>query len=273
MNSFLKKIINKESVNPYSNVLRSSRHTLQKIHWDLSRDAFVSRSNLNFIKNRFAGEKAIIMCNGPSLLKVNFDLLLNAKVYTIGLNKINLLFDKTDFRPNAIVAVNPYVIEQNKDYYMNSSIPLYLDQKAARRFSISATKNRSLLFSSGGYPGFSGDIRYSVCQGATVTFVAMQLAYFMGFKQVALVGCDHNFATKGPDHKLVSAENEDPNHFDPKYFAGGVPWQLPSIAESEVSYIRAKRFFEYDNRMIYNCTVGGKLEVFPRLTLERFLSL
>ena len=239
----------------------------------MSRDAFVSRSNLDNIKDSYAGKKAIILCNGPSLLKVNFDLLSNAKIYTIGLNKINLLFDKTDFRPNAIVAVNRYVIEQNKDYYMNSSIPLYLDQKAARSFAISASKNRSLLYSSDRYPGFSEDIRYTVCQGSTVTFVAMQLAYFMGFKQVALVGCDHSFATKGPDHKLVSAANEDPDHFDPRYFAGGVPWQLPSIAESEESYMRAKRFFGYDNRMIYNCTVGGRLEVFPRLTVEEFLSL
>lgn len=273
MKNQIRHFVNNYSINPYSNFLKSSFFAAQKVRWDLTRDAAVSRSNLRRIRSRFDRKKVIIICNGPSLLKINFDLLENCGYYTIGLNKINLLFDRTDFRPHAIVAVNPYVIEQNRDYYSSTSIPLYLEQKSARSFGLNATKNRTLLFSSEGFPGFSRDIAYSVAQGATVTYVAMQLAYFMGFTQVALIGCDHNFDTKGPDHKVVIASNKDPNHFDPRYFAGGVPWQLPSISESEESYIRAKRFFGYDNRFIYNCTVGGKLEIFQRITLEEFVSM
>ncbi len=60
----------------------------------------------------------------------------------------------------------------------------------------------------------------------------MQLAFHMGFKEVALVGCDHSFATKGPAYKTVIAGKEDPDHFDPNYFSGGVKWDLPSIAAS-----------------------------------------
>jgi hypothetical protein len=58
----------------------------------------------------------------------------------------------------------------------------------------------------------------------------------MGFTQVALVGFDHNFATKGPDHKLVSAADDDPNHFDFRYFAGGVdvtPFATPVLMRAD----------------------------------------
>ena len=120
---------------------------------------------------------------------------------------------------------------------------------------------------------FSCDPRVSIHQGATVTYVALQIAYYLGFSKVALVGCDHNFATKGPAHKLVVSGETDPNHFDPRYFSGGDLWQLPSIAESEESYLRAKRFYEYDQRIIYNCTFGGKLELYPRISLDNFLSM
>jgi hypothetical protein len=258
-------------INPYWNFLRSFREITRKIVWDSTNNAATSRRNLTRLCNYFFGEKAVILCNGPSLL--SSDLTLLQDVYTIGLNKINLLFERYDFRPSSIVAVNPYVIEQNKAFYSETRIPLFLDRKAALSSGLHATDTRTLLFSSSGYPRFSCDPRYAIDQGSTVTYVAMQLAYFMGFKSVALIGCDHSFITQGTDHQIVTSGAHDPNHFDPRYFSGGLLWQLPSISESEESYLRAKGFYERDQRVIYNCTVGGKLEIYPRISLGEFLAL
>jgi len=93
----------------------------------------------------------------------------------------------------------------------------------------------------------------------------------MGFQEVALVGCDHNFATKGPANKEVTSGDADPNHFDPNYFAGGVKWHLPDLAESEGVYLIARNTFEAAGRKIVNATIGGKLEIFERQSLEHFL--
>jgi hypothetical protein len=111
----------------------------------------------------------------------------------------------------------------------------------------------------------------SVYQGHTVTFVAMQLAIHMGFREVALVGCDHNFATKGATNQLVTSGDTDPNHFDPHYFADGVKWELPDLVQSEVSYLLAGQVVEALGGRIVNCTEGGKLEIFPRMSLSEFL--
>jgi len=104
-----------------------------------------------------------------------------------------------------------------------------------------------------------------------VTFVAMQLAFHMGFREVALVGCDHNFATKGTANAVVEGGEKDPNHFDPNYFAG-VKWQLPDLVQSEIGYMMAGQAFEAAGGRIVNCTEGGKLEIFPRMALAEFLA-
>lgn len=99
----------------------------------------------------------------------------------------------------------------------------------------------------------------------------MQLAFHMGFKEVALAGCDHSFATKGPANKTVIAGEKDSNHFDPNYFASGVKWQLPSLSQSELHYEIAQDTFTRHDRKIVNCTDGGNLEVFTRQPLSEFL--
>jgi hypothetical protein len=93
----------------------------------------------------------------------------------------------------------------------------------------------------------------------------MQLAYFMGFSEVILIGVDHSFTTQGPAHKEVVSEGSDPDHFDPNYFGKGFRWQLPDLAQSEKGYAELKKMFEEDNRRILDATVNGKLNVFPKV--------
>jgi len=254
------------TINPY---LRAVGLILFRILWDIHPYSWVSRKRIKTWKGRFWGQKAVILCNGPSLNRVNFDDLAASGIFTFGLNKINLLFKRSDFRPSVIVAVNPHVIEQNAEFYNKTNIPLFLDSGGKKwvRFN----KNVHFLHSASGSGNFAKDCSISINQGYTVTYVVMQLAFHMGFKKVALVGCDHSFATKGPANKTVIAGEEDPNHFDPNYFAGGVKWQLPDLAMTELHYKVARDTFERNGRKIVNCTEGGRLEVFERKLLEEFL--
>lgn len=255
-----------QTINPYRNAVSLIR---RRIVWDLNLHSWISRSKLEEIRNKYEGEKAIIICNGPSLLKSDLNLVKQSNVFTFGLNKINLLFDQSDFRPSCIVAVNPFVIEQNSLFYNTTSIPLFLDSNALK--FLKPRNNMVFLHTIGGIY-FAQDCSYSVCQGATVTFVAMQLAFHMGFHEVALIGCDHNFKTKGYANQIVSAEDKDPNHFDPNYFANGVNWNLPDLPTSEASYNLAYEVYTSSNRKLLNATEEGKLELLPRIKLEDFIS-
>lgn len=253
------------TLNPY---LTAIRLVVSRLKWDLAPQALRSRRLLRASMNVHQGRKAVILCNGPSLMKADFELLRHSGVYTFGLNKINLLFDKTEFRPNAIVAVNPFVIQQNCAFYNETGIPLFLDSAATT--NVRARENVVYLHSTS-ILRFARDCRISINQGGTVTFVALQLAYHFGFDEVAIVGCDHDFIQKGPANLVVSAGSSDPSHFDPNYFSQGVPWQLPDLVQSEMSYMLARETFAASGRRIVNCTEGGKLEVFPRQDLSDFL--
>ncbi|WP_276091081.1 6-hydroxymethylpterin diphosphokinase MptE-like protein [Pedobacter sp. JY14-1] len=253
-----------EHLNPYGFAYRI---ILDRLKWDLSGLAGDSRRKLKNLRNQYSGQKAVIMCNGPSLNKVDFDSLKN--VFTFGLNKVNLLFDRSDFRPSAIVAVNSHVIDQNRDFYNSTDLPLFLDSKAHK--IIKGRKNVTFLHSAP-IKSFVRDCTISINQGGTVTFVAMELAFHMGFSEVALVGCDHYFSSKGAENSLVSSGNVDENHFDSRYFSGGQLWQLPDLPQSEYSYALARNAFTSHGRKIYNATDGGYLETYDRINLEEFLN-
>jgi hypothetical protein len=102
--------------------------------------------------------------------------------------------------------------------------------------------------------------------------VALQLAFHLGFLDVALVGCDHNFVAKGEANKTVTAGSKDDSHFDPRYFSGGVKWQLPDLVASEFYYELARRMFLSEGRRVVNSTVDGKLEIFERMSLDEWLN-
>lgn len=252
------------TINPY---LESFKLAQNRLLWDLRPEAWRSRRKLRCWKDRFADKKAVIVCNGPSLLKSDLSLLEGT--FSFGLNKINLLFEKSPFRPSCVVAVNPFVIQQNADFFNETRLPLFLSAWALRHGYVRPRSNIAFLHSSKGT--FARDCSVSIFEGYTVTYVAIQLAFHMGFSDVALIGADHNFAAKGPANKTVESGATDESHFDPRYFAGGVKWQLPDLFESEVSHTRAKKTFEAFGRRIVNATEGGSLEVFEREGLAEFI--
>jgi hypothetical protein len=254
-----------DTLNPYR---LGAGFILRRLRWDLNPQSWRSRALLRSWKGRHAAAKAVILCNGPSLLKVDFDQLQRQGVFCFGLNKINLLFDKTSFRPSCIVSVNPLVLEQNVTFYNQTALPLFLDSNAVG--FVKGRDNVAFLHGSV-FPFFARDCSISVFQGYTVTYVALQLAFHMGFRQVALVGADHTFATKGAANMTVVSGEKDESHFDPNYFSGGMQWQLPDLFQSEVAYTMARDMFAAYGGQVVNATIGGKLEVFNRVELEQFV--
>jgi len=253
------------TVNPYR---YGAFEIWNRFKWDLNPESWRSRKKLKAYKDKYTAKKAVIVCNGPSLLKTDLSLLEG--IFTFGLNKINLLFDKSNFRPSCIVAVNSLVIEQNADFFTQTKLPLFLDSNGMK---IVKHRDNVIFIHESPQRKFAQNCSMSVNYGGTVTFVAMQLAFHMGFEHVALIGCDHNFAVKGPARITVTAGDRDDSHFDPRYFSGGVKWQLPDLPASEFSYSLAKEAYENSGRILFNATDGGHLEIFSRIELKDFMAI
>ena len=56
--------------------------------------------------------------------------------------------------------------------------------------------------------------------------------------------------------------------FHPDYFGKGKVWHDPKLYNVKKSYKLIKTIYELDNRKIYNSTIGGNLNIFPRKKLE-----
>ncbi len=223
-----------------------------------------SRRRLAALRNTHSGRRCFVIGNGPSLRRTDVSKLRDE--VTFGLNRIYLAFPEWGFRTTYLVSVNDLVIEQCAAEFRDLAMPKFFTWRARRWVPLD--EYTTFLFTTYMGPKFARDARGRLWEGATVTYVALQLAYHMGCDPVILIGVDHNFATKGDPNKTVVSQGDDPNHFHPNYFGKGFRWQLPDLETSEMAYRLAREAFEADGRQVLDATIGGKLTVFPKVDYE-----
>lgn len=220
-----------------------------------------SQEKIRQFHNKHLGERCVIIGNGPSLNEMDLSFLKDEICF--GTNKIFLGFERWNFSPTYYVAVNPHVIEQSVDQIRNIFCPKFIGNRGVSFFAPSDDLIFIKTFPSPG-EAFSKYPDVGLNEGSTVTYVAMQLAYYMGFSEVILIGVDHHFVTQGTPYEAVVSDGDDPNHFDPNYFGKGLKWQLPDLENSEKSYLVAKKVFEESGRKIIDATVNGRCQVFSK---------
>ncbi len=144
-----------------------------------------------------------------------------------------------DLLQRYFVSINDLVIEQCADEIAALSIPKFIAWHSHRHFK-TFPDELMFLYTTFTGPKFAHDMTRRVWEGATVTNVALQLAFYMGFEKVILIGVDHNFTSKGEANKTVVSTGDDPNHFSANYFGKGFRWQLPDLDTSEIGYQKAR---------------------------------
>lgn len=246
--------------------------TLRKVRYkaaSLGLPLTKNEKNILDWKDIYRGRRGFIIGNGPSLK--NLDLRLLKKEITFGVNAIYLNHEKMGFLPTHYVVEDVFVAEDRREEIAQLSGPQkwfgnYLSYCLG---SVKANWLNVLLDYRNypGFPHFSEDASRLLWVGGTVSYICMQLAYFMGVEELYLIGFDHSYEI--PDSTVVSGNeilstDADPNHFHADYFGKGFRWHKPQVDRMELSYKRAKLHFEADGRRIINATAGGELHLFER---------
>ena len=224
-----------------------------------------SIEGLKKLRNTRRGERCFILGNGPSLAKTDLTRLKNE--CTMGLNRIYLMFPTLGFQTTYYLSINDLVIEQCASDIQKLTIPHFIAWRSHKW--LLPDPNLFFLYTSYTGPRFSRNATRRLWEGATVTYVALQMAYYLGFQEVILIGVDHNFVSQGKPNTTVVSQGDDPNHFSPAYFGKGFRWQLPDLETSEKGYRMAKDAYEGSGRKILDATIGGKLTVFPKVDYNR----
>ena len=247
----------------------------------LKKQGFFSPANdkqIESLKDAHKGQRAFIIGMGPSLLVSDIDRLKGE--VTFACNKIYLAFDDTEWRPTYYSVIDLLVAQNNhsdicelklKKIFTHPLQPLFSDESDI--IYVRAVRN----------PGpadnprirFSKDILQSTYGGHTVIYFQMQLAYYMGIREIYLLGVDFSFdipKTTGekPDHgEDILVYSGEVNHFHPDYRKPGEKWSMPNLAYQYKAFQCAKEAFESDGGFIANASRSTKLDVFPLVNFDQ----
>ena len=231
---------------------------------------------LALLKDSHKGEKCFIIGNGPSLLVEDLEKLQKNGIITFATNRIFKIFEKTVWRPTYYVSEDILLMKDAQKIIRDMEvegrfIPINLkwyesvDIPNADYFYIEYEEPMKENF------GLSVDIPHSIrCRG-TVTTTCIQLAIYMGFSEIYLIGVDHNFAKMFDKNGNVVIDNSIKNHFADDYDKGIID-QGFHVDEATEAYMDIERLSKKMGTFrIYNATRGGKLEVYERVDLDAIL--
>jgi hypothetical protein len=289
----------------------------------------------------YEGERIFLIGNGPSLAETPLDALEDE--YTMAMNRIDLIYDAVDWRPDFYICTRSQTTIRDA---LRESIELHVQLGRTRCFldeswegelrsdsqTIFLRSGKGLLSQEQSPNGLSVTELLDVSIGWLERFwsyepmeivyrfhtmyVAAQLAIWMGFEDIYLLGVDLGLDTT---NYMIHHNGLDPNHYggDAKgyltraYESGKLPSALlngfamkimsslirsgllrratrftdahftssyadhviPPNANEELrkSHVVIKRISDANGIGVYNATLGGELEVYPRVDLLQVL--
>ncbi len=222
-----------------------------------------SYSKLKQYKNIHNGKRCFIIATGPSLTISDLELLKNE--YTFSMNSIILSFNETKWRPTYYGIQDADVYRKLEKDIQNCNLKdIFVGSSITDKFKIDSRYIK--------YPldlmdhcvefekfdtKFSDDCYLRVYDGYSITYSLIQIAAYMGFKEIYLLGVDCNYDTSK-------------THF--KEHGVGVTHKESVKKRMTVAYEVAKKYCEGKDLKIFNATRGGMLEVFERVNLEDIVS-
>lgn len=226
--------------------------------------------NLGKLKNQFSGKRCFIIGNGPSLKAEDLDKLKDE--YTFAFNRIYYIFDQTAWRPTFYCTQDAKIAKTSAAEIQEKIDTPYIFAPINLKWYEGVDLKSNYYFCpdmSGFYaPKFYENVERQVCVGNTVAFTAMQLAVYMGFSEIYLLGVDHSFQTYQDKNGNVIVDPNAKDYFCDKYNQDKDQLFIPKLDLSTLSYMAAQEYAESHPLTIYNATRGGKLEVFPRVPFD-----
>jgi len=208
------------------------------------------------LKNVHLGDVCFVIGNGPSLISSDLDKL---KGYiTFGSNYI---FEMKGFLPTYYFAIDCLLLK-NEEFLIKLHEIIPKTSYTFLPFNIIPNSQKKHLDNAVYFylnpPNhilrkFSFDISQSVYDGWTVTYSILQCAIYMGFKKIYLLGIDNT-----ESGHFYDSDNSDENA------------QI-SNKTMHKSYLYLKSVLPSDVKIV-NCTRGGLLELFDRISLDKVIA-
>ncbi|MCI9401943.1 MAG: DUF115 domain-containing protein [Lachnospiraceae bacterium] len=203
-------------------------------------------------------KKCFIVATGPSLRIEDLHTLKKNNIICFGVNSIIKV--SKEWTSNVYVATDSQFVNDNMTEIANYGCDMKFISDACeeywREYCENSYKIHCAVTRIG--TGFSEKIGQKVYSGykggGTVTYVCLQLAVYMGFTEIYLLGTDCNYIIGSSNNHFIKDDVVDnKNH--------GTELMIKA-------YECARDYANAHNIKIYNATRGGMLEVFERVNFD-----
>ena len=234
-----------------------------------------SKKILDSVKGKFKGKRCFVLGNGPSLNAADLDALKDE--ITFASNRIYKIFGQTDWRPTYYVMFDENVAKSegvidgadkiNCIKFVREQGYLIYRKLSGKVCYLHSWYSRRYLDA----PAFSEELDKGIYSIATVTYAMIQLARWMGFAEIYLLGVDNRYA-----YSILRDGTIVKNEGVISYFSANneeIPDRSTASAtwECDVAYEYADKYSREHDFRVYNATRGGFLEAFERVDLDSIL--
>lgn len=218
-------------------------------------------------KNKYRGKRIFITCTGPSLTIEDLEKLKDE--YVFGMNSICLIHDKTDWTPDFFGIQDDAVYEKVKNTLLKTDNGVVFAPYSYKKkygtpdewvywHLCGSYHMYELIYGPHYFTRFNANCYAKVYDGYSITYSILQLAMYMGFDEIYLLGADCNYL--GKNQHFIEHGN-----YEKKERNEDAGLRLTT------SYKRAQQYAEKHGVKIFNATRGGCLELFQRVKLEDVL--
>ncbi len=245
------------------NLLKSSGNSIESYYNLTFRSDWFYNPAIEQFHNIHQGKRGFVVANGPSLKISDLDLLHQHGDICIGMNRVYAGFPYTEWRPDYYILIDWAGAEfrNGKTFFCGKKANFLGDlawpfvEKNGGIPKDTYCYHEFNHFQGDRALGFSDDFAQGTYWGLSVSYDALQLAVYLGFSEIYLIGQDCCNYDYNPEHQ----------HFVKEYSTRRIDLRDELLNSYEV----AKAFAdEHPSVKIYNATRGGKLEAFKRVDFD-----
>lgn len=230
-----------------------------------------SYNQIKALKNRHIGQRCFIVATGPSLRVSDVERLKDE--ITFGVNGVYRLFSETNWRPTYYTMVDYHAYLNGKEDGNTLNFDAFCQEECFLTDKICALANISqenervvpllinyldhMVFAEHHHYRYQRDISRGIYNASTVVNSCINIAHYMGFSEIYLIGVDCNYSlTKQYFDNTKNRQATDIEHAT----------MIHLLMQSGYTYYK-KKMNKYGVK-VFNATRGGNLEVFPRVSLK-----
>jgi len=231
--------------------------------------------------DRHRGERCFVLATGPSIRHHDLKLLEGETCFAVSNFFVHADYRRIAPRYYCVVGRHPPITEENWSQWLRElqnglgAATLFMslgDRPTVERHGLFRDREVHYLDLRGDREkAVTGtmDLAARLPAPQSVTVMALEIAIFMGFREIFLLGCDHDWVThlgesrhfyEEKDNALVrGGYNEWSNDM------GNLEMQFSQLAALWKQYKLFRSFAEREDCRIWNATQGGLLDVFPKV--------